>query len=207
MTKNMLYHREKNVSIQFGNITQNFILVELSAKAKEIMMAEAQKIHTHTVKLLSEAVESIRAIYLLQDTELLTEAMLKAEYETFLARAALTLAGDEADSRDRIEAKADIMMHARRAELLEMDREPLIARLVSLEMERQLHNAWTCAVLDAILTQTLYDGNRQRLFYSVEEMKTSLPPEVLEKLYETLVDFLSERGNAQVFLKPHTSKN
>jgi hypothetical protein len=207
MTKNMLYHREKNVSIQFGNTTQDFILVAISAKGKEMMMADAQKIHAHTVKLLSEAAESIRSIYRLQDTELLTEAMLQAEYETFLAKVALTLAGDEADSRDRIEAKAEMMMHARRAELLEMDREQLVDKLVSLEMERQVHSAWACAVLDATLVQVLHDENWQRLFASVEEMKTSLPPEVLEKLYETLVDFLSERGNAQVFLKPHTSKN
>lgn len=79
-------------------------------------------------------------------------------------------------------------------------------KLVGLEMDRQFHNAWSCAVLEATLAMTLHDGDQQRLFASTDEMKASLSYEVLEKLYEVLVVFLEECANAQVFLKPHTSR-
>ncbi len=72
-------------------------------------------------------------------------------------------------------------------------------------MGRQVDNAWACAVLEATLARTLHDENWERVFSSIEEMRTSISPEVLETLYEALVGFLEDCGNAQVFLKPHTS--
>jgi hypothetical protein len=207
MTKQMLYNREQRISIRFGNTTHDFVLIALSAKAKEIMIADAQKIHAHSVELLKEAAESMRSIYRLQDMEILIQAMLRAEHELFLAKAALTLAEDEADYREKIAAKAESMVQERRAELIQTDKEQLVNKLISFEIDRQLHNAWACAILDATLVGVLHDENWQRIFYSVDEMKAAMPPEVLEKLYEALVEFLAECANAQVFLKPHTSKN
>jgi len=207
MTKQMLYNRERKIALQFNDTTRQFVFVALSARAKETMLSEAQQIHADTVKLFAEAAESIRSIYRLQDREILTEAMLQAEQELFFAKAALTLAGDEEDYREKIAAKAEIIMQERRTELLQSDRESLVDKLVSLEVDRRLHTAWSCAVLDATLVQTLHDENRQQLFSAVDEMKDSMPPEVLEKLYEALVDFITECGNAQVFLKPHTSRS
>ena len=206
MTKNLFNIREKEIRIELDNITWKFILIALSAKDKEMMIAQAQKNQANTVKLLTEAADSIRAVYLLQDIEILVEAMLAAERDKFLAKATLTLAEDEIDFEEKIQAKVEIMMNARRLDLLEANKEQIADKLVSLEMERQVHNAWAYAVLEATLARTLHDEDRQRVFSSVEEMKDSISPEVLETLYEALIGFLEECGNAQVFLKPHTSK-
>lgn len=206
MTKTVFYNREKKIEIQCDNITQKIILIALSAKDKEKMIAEAQKNHADAVKLLTEAADSIRAVYLLHDIEILAEGMLAAEREKFAAKAALTVAEEEHDFREKIEAKVEIMMDARRMELLKGNKEKLVDNLVSSEMGRQVHNAWAYAVLEATLAMVLHDENRQRLFSSVDEMKSSASSEMLETLYEELVSFLEECGNAQVFLKPHTSK-
>lgn len=206
MTKNLLYNRERKIALRFHDITQEFIFIALSARGRETMLAEAQQIHAGIVRQFAEAAESIRNIYRLQDREILTESMLQAEQELFTAKAALTLTGDEEDYRERIAAEAEIIMEERRAELLRTDKELLIERLVSLEIDRRLQTAWACAVLDATLVQILHDAGRRPLFSTVDEMKDALPPEALEKLYESLVDFLTEGGNAQVFLKPHTSR-
>lgn len=206
MTKNIFCKREKQITLQMDDTTREFIFLALSAKDKESMLAEAQKNHANTIKLLSEAADSIRAVYLLQDIEILAEAMLRAEHDNFTAKAVLTLTGAEADDQEKIQTKVETIINARRAELLKINKEQLADTLVSLEMNRQVHNAWTCAVLEATLTRTLHDENRQILFSSVEDMKESATDEVLEKLYEALMEFLEERSNAQVFLKPHTSK-
>ncbi len=206
MTKTIFYNREKKIGIQSDNITQEFILIALSAKDKEMMIAEAQKNHANTVKLLAEAADSIRKVYLLQDIEILAEVMLAAEREKFVDKATLTLAEDEMDFQEKMETKVEIMMNARRSELIKVNKEKLADKLVSLEMERQVQNAWYCAVLEATLVRTLHDEQRQRVFSSIDEMKDSIAPEVLEVLYEALVGFIAECGNAQVFLKPHTSK-
>ncbi len=206
MTKNLFNIREKEIGIELDNITRKFILIALSAKDKEMMIAQAQKNHANTVKLLTEAADSIRTVYLLQDIEILAEAMLVAEHDKFLAKAMLTLAEDEIDFEEKMKNKVEIMMNARRLDLLEANKEQLADKLVSLEMERQVHNAWAYAVLEATLARALHDENRQRVFSSIDEMKASMSHEVLETLYEALVGFLEDCGNAQVFLKPHTSK-
>jgi len=206
MTKNLFYNREKKIGIQFDNIARDFMLIALSAKDKEMMIAQAQKNHANAVKLLAEAADSIRTIYLLQDIEILAEAMLAVEQDKFVAKATLTLAEDESDFQEKMTAKVEIMMNARRSELLKANKEKLADKLVSLEMQRQIHHAWFCAVVEATLAMALHDENRQRIFSSIDEMKASISPEVLETLYEALVEFVAECGNAQVFLKPHTSK-
>lgn len=54
--------------------------------------------------------------------------------------------------------------------------------------------------------QALHAEERQRLFDSMAAMKQALPVEVLEKLCEALLEFLTGRGTAQSFPKPHTFK-
>jgi len=205
MTKTVFYNREKKIEIQWDNITRKIILIALSAKDKEMMIAEAQKNHANAVKLLTDAADSIRTVYLIHDIEILAEAMLAAEREKFAAKAALTVTEEKMDFREKIESKVEIMMNARRVELLKENKEKLVDKLVSAEMGRQVHNAWAYAVLEATLARILHDEHRQRLFSSVDDMKTSASAETLDKLYEALVGFLEECGNAQVFLKPHTS--
>jgi SpoU rRNA methylase family enzyme len=206
MTKTMFYNREKKIEIQINDITHNFILIALSAKDKEMMVAEAQKNHANAVKLLTEAADSIRNIYLLQDIEILAEATLAAERQHFVAKATLTLAEEEIDFREKLEKKVEIMMNARRLELLKANKEQLSDKLVSLEMDRQVHNVWACAVLEATLARALHNENRELVFISIDEMKSSMSHEILEALYAALIGFLEDCGNAQVFLKPHTFK-
>ena len=206
MTKTLFYNREKKIEIQWDNITRKIILIALSAKDKEMMIAEAQKNHANAVKLLTDAADSIRTVYLLHDIEILAEAMLAAEREKFAAKAALTVTEEKMDFREKIESKVEIMMNARRVELLKENKEKLVDKLVSAEMGRQVHNAWAYAVLEATLARILHDEHRQRLFSSVDDMKTFASSETLDTLYEEVVSFLEECGNAQVFLKPHTSK-
>lgn len=202
MTKSIFYNREKKIKIPFENITHDFLLIALSAKEKEQMMAEAQKSHANAVELLTEAAESIRKAYLLQGVEVLTEAILLNEHEKFVAQA--TFAHQEGrETGKELTNEVEMMTKARRAALLNMTKEQLAEQLVALEMVRQVHNAWTYSVLEATLARTLHDENRQRFFSSVDEMKSSVSDEVLPILYEELIDFLEECGNAQVFLKPH----
>lgn len=203
MTKHMLYSSERKVLLRFNDTPQEFMFIALSAKAREMMLAEARTIHIEIVKQFAETAEAINTVYQLQDRELLIEALLQAEQELFSAKAALTLAGDEADFAARVTAKAETLKEQRRAELQETEKAQLVEKLVSMEINRRLQTAWACAVLDATLVRVLHDQDRQPLFATIDEMKEALPPELLEKLYEALMDFLNECGNAQVFLKPH----
>lgn len=204
MTKNIFYNREKELDIEYDGITRKFVFIGLSAKDKEYMLAEAQKNHAVAVKQLTEVAQSIKAVYLLQDVERLAEAIVADEREKYVAKATLALAGEMKDCRETIEDKAIALMKAAQEELLTYSVEQLAEKLVGWEMEKQFHNAWSCAVLEATLFMILHDENRQRLFDSVEKMKASIPYEVLDRLYEAAVEFLVDCSNPQVFLKPHT---
>lgn len=205
MSKTMFYRHEKEIAVQVDQVVRKFILIALSARDREVATIEAQRNHAPIVTLLSEAADSIRGVYLLQESDLLINAILQREQENIKAKAVLTLADDEADNREKIEAKTEAMMEARRTELITVNKEQLADKLVGLEMNHRLHDAWFYNVLEATLVKALHDENRQRIFLSVDEMKDSLITEVLDKLYEALREFLEECGNAQVFLKPHTS--
>jgi hypothetical protein len=207
MNKTMLYNRKKMIEIQFDNITYKLSLSALSAKDKVMMIKKAKKNHDNAIRILIKAADSMRNIYLLQDIEILAKAILAAEHQQFVAKAILTLSEDEMDFRERLENKVEIMMNARRLDLLKTNKEQLVDKLVSLEMERQIHNAWACTVLEATLAMTLHNENRERIFSTIDEMKASMSLEALETLYEVLIAFLEECGNAQVFLKPHTTND
>ncbi|MBP2635989.1 MAG: hypothetical protein H6Q72_1896 [Firmicutes bacterium] len=207
MNKNIFYIREKELTIQYGGTTSKFILIGLSAKDKEHMLLEAQKNHTIAVQRLSEAAQTIKSVYLMQDAESLSEAIVNTEREKYVAKAMLTMAEGETSDRETVEKKAQIIMQAAQEKLRSYSVEQLTEKLVGWEMERQFHNAWTCAVLEATLLLLLHDENRQRLFNSVEEMKIAIPCEVLDELYEATAEWLTECSEPQVFLKPHTSKS
>lgn len=199
-----LYTREKKLTLAFDGVTRDFIFFALSARDQEMAIIEAQEIHADTVRKLSGAEESIKKVYLLQDRELLIDEMLLAEQDRFLSKAVLTLAGDEPDYQEKMVAKAEMMKQSRRLEVAALTKEQLAEKLTSIEMNRQLQASWSSANLEAMLAKTLHNEEGQYTFASVAEMKQAMPYAALEKLYEALVEFLIERGNAQVFLKPHT---
>ncbi|HBC92988.1 MAG TPA: hypothetical protein DCZ10_08850 [Pelotomaculum sp.] len=206
MANNTLYARERVLEIHFQDTTREYVFIALSARDKEMMLAEAQKIHAGVVKDLSTVLDTIKSVCQMQDREILVEGILQGEQDVFAAKAALTLTGDEQDCREKMTAKTEKLLQERRKELSQLDKEQLVTKLAGLEMDRRMQAAWACAVLDATLVRVLHDAGRQPLFSSVEKMKATVPADLLEKLYESLLTFLSESGDAQVFLKPHTFK-
>ncbi|MDF2927900.1 MAG: hypothetical protein K0Q75_138 [Anaerospora sp.] len=205
MSKGLFYQRERKVDLIVNDTTQTYILIALSAQDHEVAMADARRTHANAVRLLAEAAETVKALYLLQDTELIIDEIIKMEHDTFLAKAALTLVDDDEQYHAKLEAKASILENTRREELAAINKELLTEKLVSMDMKRQIHTAWTLAVMEASLVKALHDEARQRLFNSIEEMKTTLSVEILEKFYDAQLEFMAEMGNAQVFLKPHIS--
>lgn len=201
----LAYRREKKLKITFDDVTQRFTLLALSAKDDTTALLEAQRIHAETVKLLPNLAESIGAVCLLQDTDTLLEAVLQTEYDQLLHKASLTLVEGEPQYEEKLTVKAEKIKETRRAELAALTKEKLAEKLVQVEVNQQLNLAWNCALLEARLVQALFNDDGQKLFSSVEQMKEVLPTEVLVQLYGAMAEFLSERGNAQVFPEPHTS--
>lgn len=202
----LIFSREKKVTLTFDGTTAEFTLLAPSAKDKEAALLEAQQLHAETIKQLTEAAEAIKAVYLLQDQELLIKAALVAESEQLCQKATLTLVKDTEDYEDRLQAKVQILQEGLRLELQTVTKEQLADKLCSLEMGQQMNLSWIYSVLHANLARSLRGEAGERVFSSVEIMKESLPSEVLEKLLEELLEFLSGRGDAQVFPKPHISK-
>lgn len=199
------FTRTKQITLEYDGITRDFTLQALSAMDRESALLDAQHNHAATVKLISEAGDSLREMFLLQDQDLLAEALLNTEKEQFLRKAALTLVEDEPDYAEKLAKKAEAFQEARRHELAEFPKQKLVEKMTGLEIDRLIQVAWTCAVLDASLARALRGEGGERLFSSIEEMKEILPAEVMEKLCEAFLAFTAERGNAQVFPKPHIS--
>ncbi len=202
-----LYSREKQVTLTLENEAKDFVLWSLSAKAQELALKEAQEIHSHTIENLTSAEKVIRSVYLLQDIDLLKEALLESEQEEFIKKASLTFTGDESDYQIKIAEKADVLKANRYLELGQLTKEQLAEKLTAKEMNRQIQVSWNCAILQASLVRALRQEDGQSLFQSTEEMKQALPAEIMEKLCEVLLEFLTQRGTAQVFPKPHTFKS
>jgi len=207
MTKNMLYNREKKIAITYHDTTIEFILRALSVKDTQSVAEETQKIHAHNVALLTGATETLKSVYQLQQAELLVEAILLAEQKQYMAKAVLTLTGEEENYREKLAAKAEKIADIRRQEIRKMTKEELVEKLVSMELNRQIQAALFYAGLENALAKIVHDEKGKRLFVSADEMKDALPPAVLDKLYDEQLDFMAENGNAQVFLKPHTFVN
>ena len=205
--KQTLYSREKQITLTCEDEAKDFVLWSLSAKAQELALKEAQEIHSHTIENLTSAEKVIRSVYLLQDIDLLKEALLDSEQEEFIKKASLTFTGDEADYQKKIAEKADVLKGSRYLELGQLTKEHLAEKLTAKEMNRQIQVSWNCAILQASLVRALRQEDGQCLFQSAEEMKQALPAEIMEKLCEVLVEFLTQRGTAQVFPKPHTFKS
>lgn len=202
-----LYSREKQITLTLEDEAKDFVLWSLSAKAQELALKEAQEIHSHTIENLTSAEKVIRSVYLLQDIDLLKEALLDSEQEEFIKKASLTFTGDEADYQKKIAEKADVLKANRYLELGQLSKEQLADKLTAKEMNRQIQVSWNCAILQASLVRALRQEDGQCLFQSTEEMKQALPAEIMEKLCEVLLEFLTQRGTAQVFPKPHTFKS
>lgn len=202
-----LYSREKQVTLTLENEAKDFVLWSLSAKAQELALKEAQEIHSHTIENLTSAEKVIHSVYLLQDIDLLKEALLESEQEEFIKKASLTFTGDESDYQIKIAEKADVLKANRYLELGQLSKEQLADKLTAKEMNRQIQVSWNCAILQASLVRALRQEDGQSLFHSTEEMKQALPAEIMEKLCEVLLEFLIQRGTAQVFPKPHTFKS
>lgn len=202
-----LYSREKQVTLTLEDEAKDFVLWSLSAKAQELALKEAQEIHSHTIENLTSAEKVIRSVYLLQDIDLLKEALLDSEQEEFSKKASLTLTGDEADYPKKIAEKADVLKANRYLELGQLSKEQLADKLTAKEINRQIQVSWNCAILQTSLVRALRQEDGQSLFQSTEEMKQALPAEIMEKLCEVLLEFLTQRGTAQVFPKPHTFKS
>lgn len=205
--KQLFYSREKQVTLTLEDEAKDFVLWSLSAKAQEMALKEAQEIHSNTIETLTSAEKVIRSVYLLQDIDLLKEALLDSEQEEFSKKASLTLTGDEADYPKKIAEKAEVLKANRYLELGQLSKEQLADKLTATEMNRQIQVSWNCAILQASLVRALRQEDGQSLFQSTEEMKQALPAEIMEKLCEVLLEFLTQRGTAQVFPKPHTFKS
>lgn len=205
--KQLFYSREKQVTLTLEDEAKDFVLWSLSAKAQEMALKEAQEIHSNTIETLTSAEKVIRSVYLLQDIDLLKEALLDSEQEEFSKKASLTLTGDEADYPKKIAEKAEVLKANRYLELGQLSKEQLADKLTAKEMNRQIQVSWNCAILQASLVRALRQEDGQSLFQSTEEMKQALPAEIMEKLCEVLLEFLTQRGTAQVFPKPHTFKS
>lgn len=205
--KQLFYSREKQVTLTLEDEAKDFVLWSLSAKAQEMALKEAQEIHSNTIETLTSAEKVIRSVYLLQDIDLLKEALLDSEQEEFSKKASLTFTGDEADYSKKIAEKADVIKANRYLELGQLTKEQLAEKLTAKEMNRQIQVSWNCAILQASLVRALRQEDGQSLFQSTEEMKQALPAEIMEKLCEVLLEFLTQRGTAQVFPKPHTFKS
>ena len=203
----MLYSREKQVTLTLEGEAESFVLWSLSAKAQELALQEAQEIHSNTIENLMSAEKVICSVYLLQDIDLLKEALLDSEQEEFIKKASLTLTGDEADYQEKIAEKAEVLKASRYLELEQLSKAQLADKLTAKEMNRQIQGSWNCAILRASLVRALHQEDGQCLFQSTEEMKQALPAEIMEKLCEVLLEFLTQRGTAQVFHKPHTFRS
>ncbi len=204
--KYLNYNREKKVAITFDGVTRQFTLIALSAKDNAAAWSEAQQIYTETVKLMPGMADSIRTVCLLQNKDVLAEAVLEVEDGSILHKAALTLAEGEPDYEEKLQVKAEALKDARRAELKALAKEQLADKLVIAQVNWQLNTAWDYAVMEARIAKALYGDDGQRLFSSADRMKEALPAEVLARLCEAMAELLSERGDAQVFPEPHTSK-
>ena len=75
-TERFHYRREKKISIAFEGKAEEFLLRAPSARDNETAMSEAQDIQKGIVKRLKDATETMRDIYLLQELELLQEALV-----------------------------------------------------------------------------------------------------------------------------------
>ncbi len=208
MNNSAMYTREKPLAVTFAGETRNFVLVSLSAAGQEQAVAAAQAVHSETLAKLLTVEASIKNVCLLQDIDLLREAVLVSEQEDLQQKAALTLADadDEPEYQARLADKTEQVKEGRRSELLHLSKEQLGDMLTGREISRQSQAAWQWATLEATLVEALHGEDGQRLFNSLAAMKQSLPAEVLEKLCEALLEFLTGRGTAQSFLKPHTSR-
>ncbi len=208
MNNSAMYTREKPLAVTFAGETRNFVLVSLSAAGQEQAAAAAQAVHSETLAKLLTVEASIKNVCLLQDIDLLREAVLVSEQVDLQQKAALTLADadDEPEYQARLAAKTEQVKEGRRSELLHLSNEQLADMLTGREISRQSQAAWQWATLEATLVETLHGEDGQRMFDSLAEMKQALPAEVLEKLCEALLEFLTGRGTAQSFLKPHTFK-
>lgn len=199
------YSRRKQVAVEFDGVRRSFLLAALKAKDREAAQSEAQRLHADAVSRLAEAAAALQTVYLLQEQELLVAAALAGEEESLRRKAALTPVADSPDCDSRFGAGLESLRQERRGELAAKTKEALAEKLVSLEINRRIQAAWTVALLDAALAQSLVGESGEKIYPSVEAMRADLPDEVLEKLYGALEEFLAERGSAQVFPEPHIS--
>jgi hypothetical protein len=201
--KEMLYCRKKKITLTYDGEIQTFILVAPAARDKEAAVMEAQHEQARMAKYLAAETENLKALYLLQDRELLIGVLLDSEEEQIQEKAKLLLADDEPDL-DKLASKVELMKKARRSELDLIDTEKLVEKLIQYDINAQLRTVWINTAFNTMLAGTVCNGDGQRLFNSLIEMMAALPSEVFEKLSEAYLEFLNERGNPQVFLKPHT---
>jgi hypothetical protein len=199
------YSRVKTVTVTFDGMARDYTLVAPSAKDMAEARKDAQRIHTDTVRRLPAMAETLRTVFLLQEPPLLIEAALEAESEEFTRKAALTLVEGDPEHEAKLAVKVEAHKDARRQEMAAWTQDQLADKLVGAEVNRQLAAALHGAISDAIVVRSLHDSEGKRLFAAVEDMQAALPEAVLATLYGALLEMLTERGDAQVFPKPHIS--
>lgn len=206
MNKNKLfYNRSQEFSVTFNDTSVTFTLQAPTVQDRETALWEAKEQQAKEARRLNEEISDLKASLGLLPVELLINSLLCAAEEELTAKAAATLVEDTPDYAERLEEKISAIKQERRKELAAIDRNELLDRLVEQSVESRLHAIWLSAASNALLVRMLGDKDGKRLFNTVDEMKQSMPAAVMEKIQDTCVNFLSERGNAKVFLKPHTS--
>ena len=206
MNKNKLfYNRSQQFSVTFNDTSVTFTLQAPTVQDREMALWEAKEQQVREARRLNEEISDLKASSGLLPVELIIDSLLSAAEEELAAKAAATLVEDTPDYAERLEEKIGKIKQERRKELAAIDRNELLDQLVEQNVENRLHAIWLSAASNAMLVRMLCDEDGKRLFNTVDEMKESMPAAVMEKIQDTCVNFLSERGSAKVFLKPHTS--
>lgn len=200
------YRKEKRISITFEGESREFLLVALSAKKTENALIEAQDICKKNIKSLTDAGETLKDIFLLQDKEVIQEAFLETEIQSLQRKAAKTLVEDSEDFAERLQEKTEILMEKKREELEKVSQEELVEWLTRRTLATQIENMTQYINLSATLAQALCTLEGKPVFNSLEEMKSELSAEQIDELLTIWIDFMNKRGNAQVFPDPCTFK-
>lgn len=205
-SKPFLYRKEKKIQMNFGEDPKDFYLVALSARKTEDALLDAQEFYQDKAKKLADSGESLRGIFELQEKEVLVDAFCETERSEWIAKAARTIIEKDEEYESKLREKTEVLLEKRREEVQEQSTEELISSLVRKEMLRQLEALWQYASLGASLAQGFCDSEKQQVFSSLVAMTEELSPDQIEELLMIWMEFVSSRGNAQVFPEPCTSK-
>lgn len=203
--KELFYSRKRKVTFSYDGMDATFVLMAPSAQTRETALQEAQYEQARVAKILLKEAENLKALYLLQEQDMLLDALLDTEEESMRNQAMLTLISDAPDFAEKLADKVIKLRTIRKEELKTIEKEKIVDQLVQHDITVQLNAVLLNTASNVLLAQVLCDESGKQLFDSVGEMKAILPAEVMEQLYDAFLEFLTERGNAQVFLKPHTS--